>query len=244
MKRFVLISDTHNTEPPLPKGEVLIHAGDLTGNGGRKQTEAAMRWIGEQAQKFEWVVFVGGNHDWFVYHLSREMGANAVREFVRPYGENIIYLENELATVAGANIYGSPVQPTFCDWAWNYRRGAEIRKVWDKIPLNVDMLITHGPPFQVLDWVGKQRVGCEDLRAALDRVKPKVHVFGHIHAAHGKAKAFTHYKTAKCEISCPVVDCYNAAVVGEDYRLDPKHHPWVLEWDGKTFTEVPGEYAL
>ena len=50
MKRFVLISDTHNTEPPLPKGEVLIHAGDLTGNGGRKQTEAAMRWIGEQAK--------------------------------------------------------------------------------------------------------------------------------------------------------------------------------------------------
>ena len=245
MTRFVLISDTHNTQPILPQGEVLIHAGDLTGNGSRKQTEAAMRWIGAQAQKFEWVVFVGGNHDWFFYHLSRERGVNAVREFVRPYGENIIYLEDEFTIVSGAKIYGSPAQPEFYDWAWNYQRGAEIRAVWDKIPtFGVSMLVTHGPPKNILDWVGKERVGCEELRAALDRVQPLVHVFGHIHGAHGKAKAFTHYKTAKCEITCPVVDCYNAAVVGEDYRLDPKHHPWVLTWDGKEFKEVPGEYAI
>ena len=236
MKRFVLISDTHNTEPPLPKGEVLIHAGDLTGNGGRKQTEAAMRWIGEQAQKFEWVVFVGGNHDFFLYHLSRETGVNAVREFVRPYGENIIYLEDEFTTVAGAKIYGSPAQPEFYDWAWNYQRGAEIRAVWDKIPLNLDMLITHGPPHHILDWVGHDRVGCEDLRDALERVQPKVHVFGHIHAGHGKAQMFVQ--------GVRTTQCYNAAVVGEDYRLDPKHHPWVLTWDGKEFKEVPGEYAI
>ena len=237
MKRFVLVSDTHNTEPPLPKGEVLIHAGDLTGNGGRKQTEAAMRWVGEQAQKFEWVVFVGGNHDWFFYHLSREMGVNAVREFVRPYGENIIYLEDEFTAVAGAKIYGSPAQPEFCNWAWNYARGAEIKAVWDKIPSNgVDMLITHGPPHHVLDWVGHERVGCRDLRDALERVQPKVHVFGHIHAGHGKARTFLE--------GGQTTQCYNAAVVNEEYKLDPKHHPWVLAWDGKEFKEVPGEYAV
>ena len=132
--RFVLISDTHLQEPVLPKGEVLIHAGDLTASGSRRETERAMRWLGNVARNFEWVVFVGGNHDFFFYHLSREMGVNAVREFVRPYGENIIYLEDELTTVAGARIYGSPAQPEFCDWAWNYARGAEIKAVWDKIP--------------------------------------------------------------------------------------------------------------
>lgn len=236
MKRFVLISDTHNTEPALPRGEILVHAGDLTGNGGRKQTEAAMRWIGEQAQKFEWVVFVGGNHDWFFYHLSRAMGANAVREFVRPYGENIIYLEDEFTLVAGAKIYGSPAQPEFCNWAWNYERGAEIKAVWDKIPENMDMLITHGPPHHILDWVGRDRVGCEDLRNTLDRVQPQVHVFGHIHAGHGKAQTFVQ--------GGRTTQCYNAAIVNEAYKLDPKHHPWVLAWDGKTFTELPGEYAL
>jgi len=207
MKRFVLISDTHNTEPPLPKGEVLIHAGDLTKNGGRKQTEAAMRWIGEQAQKFEWVVFVGGNHDFFFYHLSREMGVNAVREFVRPYGENIIYLEDELTTVAGARIYGSPAQPEFCDWAWNYRRGAEIRKVWDKIPNDLDVLISHGPPMGILDWVGNQRVGCEELRIAVERTKPRLHVFGHIHSAGGQTRKIGN------------TQFYNASIVDEGYKV-------------------------
>ena len=235
--RFVLISDTHLQEPVLPKGEVLIHAGDLTASGSRRETERAMRWLGNVARNFEWVVFVGGNHDFFFYHLSHEMGVNAVREFVRPYGENIIYLEDELTTVAGARIYGSPAQPEFCDWAWNYRRGAEIGAVWDRIPENVDLLITHGPPFHVLDWVGKERVGCQDLRDALDRVQPKVHVFGHIHAGHGKAQTYT----AGNRIA---TTCYNAAVVDESYKLDPKHNPWVLAWDGKTFTELPGEYAL
>ena len=215
MKRFVLISDTHNTEPPLPKGEVLIHAGDLTGNGGRKQTEAAMRWIGEQAQKFEWVVFVGGNHDFFFYHLSREMGVNAVREFVRPYGENIIYLEDELTHVAGASIYGSPAQPEFCNWAWNYARGAEIKAVWDKIPANVDMLITHGPPMGILDWVGKERVGCEELRIAVERIKPRAHVFGHLHSAGGQHRRIG------------TTDFYNAAVVDESYKL--AHASQVIE---------------
>jgi Icc-related predicted phosphoesterase len=236
MTRFVLISDTHNTKPPLPQGEVLIHAGDLTGSGTRKETEAAMQWLGWQALKFEWVVFVGGNHDWFLYHLSKEAGVNAVRQFVRPYGENIIYLEDEFAGVKGASIYGSPVQPEFCNWAWNQSRGAEIRATWDKIPTGIDMLITHGPPYHVLDWVGKDRVGCQDLRDALDRVQPKVHVFGHIHAGHGKAKTFSP--------DGATTDCYNAAVVNDTYQLDPKHHPWVLEWDGKKFTEVPGIYVI
>lgn len=241
MTRFVLISDTHNTKPPLPLGEVLVHAGDLTGSGSRAETERAMQWLGAQAQKFKHVIFVGGNHDWFLYHLSREVGKDAVREFVAPYGLNIHYLEDESYFLCeGENlpclrIYGSPVQPVFCNWAWN-QDVLQRRATWAKIPSGVDMLITHGPPKNLLDWVGRDRVGCEELREALNRVQPKVHVFGHIHSGHGKAYAFVEGQ--------PTVQCYNAAVVNEAYQLDPKRHPWVLAWDGKTFTEVPGEYVI
>jgi Icc-related predicted phosphoesterase len=241
MSRFVLISDTHNRRPKLPEGAVLVHAGDLTNSGSRSETEAAMRWLGEQAQKFKHVVFVGGNHDWFLYHLSLAAGGpNAVREFVRPYGENIHYLEDELIGVQVGSeepvlVYGSPAQPEFYNWAWNYQRGPEIKAVWDKIPtFGVDLLVTHGPPYRILDWVGRDRVGCKDLLDAVERVQPKVHVFGHIHAGHGKAYHIAEGKTV----------CYNAALVNDKYELDPKHHPWVLEWDGKRFTEIPGTYAL
>jgi len=237
MTRFVLISDTHNTKPVLPRGDILVHAGDLTVRGTRAETEAAMLWLGLQAMQFKFVVFVGGNHDWFLYHLSREAGKDAVRDFVRPWGSNIIYLENELwaEEFEGkvVSFWGSPAQPEFCDWAWNYARDSDIRAVWDKIPtFGVDVLVTHGPPYHVLDWVGKDRVGCQDLRDAIDRVQPKVHVFGHIHAGHGKAQTFS--------VGGATTQCYNAAVTGENYKLAPKHHPWVLDYDGKTFTEVPG----
>ena len=143
------------------------------------------------------------------------MGANAVREFVRPYGENIIYLENEHTLVGGIRIYGSPAQSEFCNWAWNYARGAEIKAVWDKIPANVDMLITHGPPMGILDWVGKERVGCEELRIAVERIKPRAHVFGHLHSAGGQHRRIG------------TTDFYNAAVVDESYKL--AHASQVIE---------------
>jgi Icc-related predicted phosphoesterase len=233
--RLCLISDTHLQEPELPKDcDVLVHAGDFTLSGSRKETEQAFRWLGKVASDFKAVVCCAGNHDWFAYHAHAEV----MRDFIRPYGENIIYLENESALLCingqEIKVYASPVQPTFCNWAWNEARGSQIKATWDRIPTGLDLLITHGPPYHVLDWVGRDRVGCDDLRNALDRVQPKVHVFGHIHAAHGKAQTFA--------VGGATTQCYNAAVVGEDYKLDPKHHPWVLDYDGTTFTEVPGIY--
>jgi predicted phosphodiesterase len=235
-KRIVLVSDTHCHRPDLPAGDILLHAGDFTMNGNARETFGAMEWLGVQASKFEHVIIVGGNHDFFLYHLSQQLWPQAVRDFVFKHaGPNVVYLENELwATELEGKIfsvYGSPVQPEFGGMAWNKERGPEIRAVWDNIPtLSIDVLLTHGPAYHVLDWVGKQRVGCEDLREALDRVQPKLHVFGHIHAAYGKARTFA--------FEGRTTECYNAAVVGEDYKLDPKHKPWVLDYDGETFVEA------
>lgn len=241
MKRIVLISDTHNHKPSLPAGDILLHAGDFTMHGSARETLSAMEWLGVQASKFEHVVITGGNHDWFLYHLSRELGTQAVREFVFKHAApNVMYLENELwATELDGkvfSVYGSPVQPEFGGMAWNKERGPEIRAVWNNIPMGVDVLMTHGPAYHVLDWVGRDRVGCDDLREALDRVMPKLHVFGHIHAAYGKARTFGPGGVT--------TECYNAALCGEaqpglkSYPLDPKHKPWVLDYDGEKFVEA------
>lgn len=89
-------------------------------------------------------------------------------------------------TIEGINIYGSPWQPWYHDWAFNLERGEEIKKKWDLIPQGVDVLITHGPPHKILDkTIEGVDAGCEMLVEAIKRVKPKIHVFGHIHEARG-----------------------------------------------------------
>lgn len=256
--RFVVISDTHNYKPVLPDGDVLLHCGDFTNNGGRKQTETAFEWLGTQAVRYTSVAIIGGNHDFFLWHLTQQAGVDATAALVHQYGENIMYLEDQLGVIPNADktepifIYGSPVQPVFGDMAWNKKRGEEIRQVWDRIPSRapnggVDILMTHGPAHGILDWVGKDRVGCEDLREALARVQPRLHVFGHIHAAYGKGRSFTQGGIT--------TESYNAAMCTEvlyetktttdgtkyevgHYELDPKHKPWVLDFDGEHFVEV------
>ena len=220
MKRLVLISDTHNHRPSLPDGDILLHSGDFTMRGSFEETINAMEWLGVQAAKFEHVIITGGNHDWFFYHLSQQIGVWATRDFVQKHaGPNVVYLENEFwaTELEGKvfSVYGSPAQPEFGGMAWNYARGAEIKAVWDKIPANVDMLITHGPPMGVLDWVGKERVGCEELRIAVERIKPRAHVFGHLHSAGGQHRRIG------------TTDFYNAAVVDESYKL--AHASQVIE---------------
>jgi predicted phosphodiesterase len=236
MTRIVVISDTHMHEPEIPSGDLLLHAGDFTMSGSRKETEKALAWFGKTAKSFQHALCIGGNHDFFLYHLSNELGPQAVRDFVFKHAApNVIYLENELwaTELEGKvfSVYGSPAQPEFGGMAWNKERGPEIRAVWDNIPtLGVDVLMTHGPAYHVLDWVGRDRVGCQDLRDALDRVQPKVHAFGHIHAGYGKAQTFAQ--------GGRTTQCYNASVVGEDYKLNPKHKPWVLDYNGENFVEA------
>jgi Icc-related predicted phosphoesterase len=219
-----------HSELVLPEGDILLHSGDLTLSGNMAELKSAAAWLRKQTTRFKHVVVIAGNHDFALEHFMKEGAEGLAKELFYPS----IYLRDTGVTLDGVTCYGSPWQPRFCNWAFNADRGADIKTYWNAIPKNLDVLLTHGPPYHVLDWVGKARVGCDDLRNALDRVQPKVHVFGHIHAAHGKAQTFA--------VGGATTQCYNAAVVGEDYKLDPKHHPWVLDYDGKTFTEVPGIY--
>ena len=133
-------------------------------------------------------VVVAGNHD-FLFEQDRE---------ARTLLTHATYLEDEERVVHGLRIYGSPWQPRFFNWAFNLDRGEPLRRIWERIPQGIDILLTHGPPHGILDvTVRGLRVGCEELAAALPRVRPRLHVFGHIHESYGQlVRDGTHFVNA------------------------------------------------
>lgn len=94
--------------------------------------------------------------------------------------KNVVYLKDSLITIGGLKIWGSPITPWFFNWAFNRHRGDLIKRHWDLIPKDTDILITHGPMFRVLDKNSEnQHVGCKDLFNKVKEIKPKVHICEH-----------------------------------------------------------------
>ncbi len=177
--RIVLISDTHNLHNTLslPEGDLLIHAGDFSGQGLQREVMAFLDWFGRQPHPHK--VLIAGNHD-FLAEKNPELFESLIPE-------GVTYLNDSGTEIEGLKIWGSPVQPWFHDWAFNRQRGAEIAQHWELIPQDTDILITHGPPFGILDKVERgPNVGCEELIKKVESVQPMLHVFGHIHEQHGE----------------------------------------------------------
>jgi hypothetical protein len=118
------------------------------------------------------------------------------------------------------SIYGAPHQPEFCNWAFNVPRGEALKQIWDKIPKGTDVLVTHGPPYGLRDK-NMEGMKCGDrmLKQAIGRVRPKLHVCGHIHEGYGVEQ------WAGCLIA-------NSSVCNRRYQ--PINEPLVFEFkDGK-----------
>ncbi len=165
----------------MPSGDVLIHAGDATIQGTIDEVFMFNEWFSNLPHKHK--IFVAGNHDWLFETYNRY-----AREML---SDQIIYLQDSFVKIEKLKIYGSPWQPRFFDWAFNVNRGAEIAEKWKMIPPDTDILITHGPPHGILDKTPRgDSAGCEELRKRVEKVKPKLHVFGHIHHAYGKTEKF------------------------------------------------------
>lgn len=205
---MVLLSDTHtmHDKVTVPDGDVLIHAGDMALDGSLSEVQNTLNWLNNQPH--EHVIAIAGNHD-FVFERPRHK--NDI-DFGR-----VIYLENSSCEIDGVKFWGSPVTPWFFNWAFNVHRGVLIRKYWNEIPEDVDVLITHGPPHGILDTVNQYEdcLGCEELFERVDNLtRPLVHAFGHIHGGYGQAQ-FGRQRF------------YNASVVNEAYKVVNK--PWEVE---------------
>ncbi len=178
MPTLVLASDTHGRHRNLivPDGDVFIHAGDITRFGGEIDDLIDFNdYLATLPHAHK--IVVAGNHD-FCFERQNARSRSILT--------NATYLEDDGLSIDGVTYYGSPWQPVFLNWAFNLERGKALREKWAMIPDDTEVLITHGPPRGILDEVfDGERVGCEDLRERIREVRPKVHVFGHIHEARG-----------------------------------------------------------
>lgn len=177
--RIVCLSDTHggHRRVTVPDGDLLVFAGDLTAHGRLAEVEEFDGWLGRLPHRHK--VVVAGNHDF----AFQEQPAAARQRLT-----NALYLEDEGVTVGGLRVWGSPWQPWFGGWAFNLPRGPEIAAKWALIPAGTDVLVTHGPPEGIRDVnSGGQACGCRDLLARVLEVRPRLHVFGHIHESRGRS---------------------------------------------------------
>lgn len=206
--RFVLLSDTHgmHDQVVLPAGDVLIHAGDLSNVGAVPELLRFMEWFAAQPHRHK--LFIAGNHDWSFQrqaHFMEAMVPSAVR-----------YLHNSAAVCDGVRVWGTPYVPEFNNWAFNVPRGPALARIWSYIPDDTQVLVTHTPPYGILDIVDGFSVGCKDLRARVEDMPAlRLHVFGDIHLSAGR---HDHGGTT----------FVNAAVCDEDYN--PTQPVRVFDW--------------
>lgn len=206
--KIVAISDSHGMHRKLriPDGDILVHAGDLTRSGNLSELEEFNDFLGSLPHRHK--IIVAGNHD-FCFESDDEECARKLT--------NAIYLQDKAAVVEGIKFYGSPWQPWFFDWAFNLQRGEPLRKIWAKIPADTNVLITHGPPMHHGDrTINNEDVGCQDLLDAVLKIRPRFHVFGHIHEGYGTTTS-------------PDTTFINASVC--DVRYRPVNPPVVFEYE-------------
>lgn len=188
--KIVAISDTHkyHHQIDLPDGDVLVHAGDITPRGAIGDVNNFSQWLGKQDQ-FEYKIVIAGNHDYCFEDERRQQAIDVLKQGVAP---NVIYLEDESVTINGVTFHGSPWTPYFHGWAFNIKEEDDMYERFNQARKNTDILITHGPPYGILDRVARSRpgedphVGSMALKDVVEDIEPKHHVFGHIHEAYGQ----------------------------------------------------------
>jgi len=196
--KICAIADSHRNHwnIKVPKCDLFFFVGDAEINGILPLHDFN-DWLGVIPAKHK--IVVGGNHDSELERIGKEECKRLLT--------NCIYLENEFIEVGGFKIFGSPFSPEFNRWSF-MRYDNDLKEIWATIPLETEILITHCPPFGILDQV-LPRDDSQGSRTLKDRVKdvhPYLHLFGHIHEGFGQ---YTDGKT----------DYYNCSVLDEQYKL-------------------------
>lgn len=225
---MVFISDTHGMHErivlPLPAGDVLVHCGDFSDRGSLRQIDNLLDWMARQNYRHK--ILIAGNHD-MTLDVTKVPSPETCRDRVRNalFTHGVHYLQDSSATLAfdhgrSLTVWGSPWQPEFCGWGFNLTRGAALGKKWALIPAwpATDVLVTHGPPQGILDYVpeGGSLAGCEALLADLPRTRPRLHAFGHIHEGYGVYQAPA--STSSSASSAPSTLFVNASCCTAEYE--------------------------
>jgi len=182
------LSDTHSKQHELrnlPPADIIIHSGDISFAGSENEVMDFIEWFGALPYKYK--IFIAGNHD------DCLLGAN-----IGGLPENCFYLCNSSVTIDSVKFYGVPM---FMEDAMSGDYDRNIQK----IPSDTNVLITHQPPYSILDYSAFNR-GDRTLLQIVVKIKPMYHLFGHIHAAYGIEKS-------------EHTTFVNAAILSENYEL-------------------------
>ena len=237
MIKLVLISDTHNRhrEILLPEGDILVCAGDFSSFGAKQEVVDFSEWLG--SLPFKHKIVVPGNHE-TSFDAACHRGARSRKIILDNTTVNVsssdalgwltnchILIDRALELEINSRkikFYGSPYTPEFCGWAFN-STSSELQEKWKQIPEDAEVIITHGPPLGILDECPPdypfydspgRRVGCKHLLERVLQIKPKLHVFGHIHHSYGQQNVNG-------------IHFVNAAICNEQYW--PSNPPIVFE---------------
>jgi len=214
--RTILWSDSHGLHEQcgLPEGDVLIFAGDIGRRGTVEELVSFNAFLGRLPHPKK--IVVAGNRDYFFERQPEES---------KRLLTNAVYLQDEEISVGGIRIYGSPWQPPFMNTAFNLPRGKPLQEKWAHIPEGIDILVTHTPPFSVGDKTAAGiHVGCADLSDAVHRIRPRLHVFGHVHEGYGMVRT-------------EGIVFVNASLTDASMQLT--HEPIVFELSDSTLTPLP-----
>lgn len=183
------LSDTHSKHHELhnlPHADIIIHSGDISFTGSENEVMDFIDWFGALPYKYK--IFIAGNHDFCLFEAN-----------IDGLPQNCFYLCNSSVTIQGVKFYGAPM---FMEDVMSGDYDANLQK----IPIDTNVLVTHQPPYSILDYSGNINYGDRNLLQIVLKSKPKYHFFGHIHAAYGIEKS-------------EHTTFVNAAILSENYEL-------------------------
>ncbi len=184
------LSDTHSKHHELrnlPPADIIIHSGDISFAGSENEVIDFIEWFGALPYKYK--IFIAGNHDFCLFEANIDG--------LLP--ENCFYLCNSSVTIQGVKFYGTPM---FMEDLMSDDYDTNMQK----IPSDTNVLITHQPPYSILDFSANINHGDSNLLEIVLKTKPKYHLFGHIHGAYGIEKS-------------EHTTFVNAAILSENYEL-------------------------
>lgn len=206
-----IASDLHGHYPELDGGDLLIIAGDLTSRDQPNEYALFVEWV--QNQTYTKKIVVAGNHDGFIEDYSSWADLADL---------GFEYLCDSGTEFEGLKIWGSPwtaqfpgINPHCCAFTvpFSWQTESFLYDYFIQIPVDTDILITHGPAYGILDQtVDGRHVGSKALYNWIKYVsRPLIHCFGHIHEAYGQEEYFATHNVK-------MMKSINASLVNEKYK--------------------------
>ena len=185
--KILHLSDTHGCHRrlrDLPEADVLVHSGDFCMVGSEQEALDFLNWLCDLPYRHK--LFICGNHDECLYAAN-----------VQGLDGNVHYLCNSGIEINGVKFYGVPM------FVRDSISGRQSRN-YAQIPEDTDVLITHLPPYGILDCDSGINYGSQELLDRVIAVSPRLHLFGHIHRQH-------------CITSNGITTFSNGAIMSDDF---------------------------